>query len=194
MRFRELLKSIPQILRHPKRRRQFRATENASCAALRAVEGLEVLLDDPRRAAGPRRFEAAARTRVGLLVRRHEIPLERAGGGVVREHAAGGGRARLGDDAGVALARGEQRERGRIPAVHEVAVFGLPHDKLGEELACAIVLESGQATTEEEIQAFAKERLAGFKVPSKVFIRSDALPRNASNKVLKAALKKQYGH
>ena len=41
MRFRELLKSIPQILRHPKRRRQFRATENASCAALRAVEGLE---------------------------------------------------------------------------------------------------------------------------------------------------------
>ena len=75
----------------------------------------------------------------------------------------------------------------------EVAVFGLPHEKLGEELACAIVLETDQSTTEEAVQSFARERLAGFKVPSKVFIRSSALPRNASNKVLKAALKEQYG-
>ncbi len=79
-------------------------------------------------------------------------------------------------------------------AVHEVAAFGLPHDKLGEELACAIVLESGHDATEDEVRQFARKRLAGFKVPSKVFIRSEPLPRNASNKVLKAALKDQYGH
>ena len=73
-------------------------------------------------------------------------------------------------------------------AVKELAVIGLPHERLGEEV-CAVVHLHG-TLSEVELLAFAKERLAGFKVPSKVIFTDQPLPRNAANKVLKPLLRK----
>ena len=75
------------------------------------------------------------------------------------------------------------------PAVHEAAVFGVPHERLGEEVAVAIVPKRGQAIESEELQAHVRERLAGFKVPSIVTVHREALPRNASGKILKRSLR-----
>ncbi len=75
------------------------------------------------------------------------------------------------------------------PAVKEVAVIGLPHERLGEEV-CAVVHPAGPVT-EEQLLAFAKERLASYKVPARVVFTSEPLPRNATNKVLKVVLRQQ---
>ncbi|MCY4437899.1 MAG: class I adenylate-forming enzyme family protein [Chloroflexi bacterium] len=74
------------------------------------------------------------------------------------------------------------------PAVAEAAVFSVPDDVLGEEVAAAIVLRT--PATAEELQRFARERLFAYKVPRKIFF-FDHLPRNASGKVLKRLLRKQ---
>jgi acyl-CoA synthetase (AMP-forming)/AMP-acid ligase II len=77
------------------------------------------------------------------------------------------------------------------PAVAEVAVFGVPDDHWGESVRAAVVLRPGEAATAEEIIAFTRERLAGYKCPRTVdFIA--ALPRNPSGKVLKRALRAPY--
>lgn len=73
-------------------------------------------------------------------------------------------------------------------AVKEAAVIGVPHERLGEEV-CAVVHLHG-TLSEEELLAFARERLAGFKVPSRVIFTDQPLPRNAANKVLKPLLRK----
>ncbi|MGI9603823.1 MAG: class I adenylate-forming enzyme family protein [Acidimicrobiales bacterium] len=71
------------------------------------------------------------------------------------------------------------------PAVYEVAVFGLPHERLGEELACAVYLREGESVTIEDLQDHVGERLAAFKVPSVVVITEEMLPRSAQGKILK---------
>ncbi|MDX1511696.1 MAG: AMP-binding protein [Nitriliruptorales bacterium] len=73
------------------------------------------------------------------------------------------------------------------PNVREAAVVGVPHDVLGEEIAAAVVLVDGSATTADELVAWCKERVAGFAYPRTIAIRSE-LPRNATGKVLKKAL------
>jgi len=78
------------------------------------------------------------------------------------------------------------------PAVADVAVFGLPDVRLGEEVAVAVNLKHGEALTAADLQQFLVGKLAAFKVPSAVFIRSDGLPRNATGKVLKKDLRAQY--
>ncbi len=78
------------------------------------------------------------------------------------------------------------------PAIAEVAAFGLPHDILGEELAVAIRLKEGQRIEPAEVQAFVAERTAKFKVPSKVFLRSEPLPKNATGKLMKRTLREEY--
>jgi len=75
------------------------------------------------------------------------------------------------------------------PAVKEVAVIGLPHERLGEEV-CAVVHPAGPVTA-EELLAFAMTRLAPYKVPARVVFTSEPLPRNATNKVLKVVLRQQ---
>lgn len=77
------------------------------------------------------------------------------------------------------------------PAVYEAAVFGVPHERLGEEVAAAIYVRPGQTLTVEELQAHVRERLAGFKVPSIVSILDGPLPRNAAGKILKRELRDQ---
>jgi long-chain acyl-CoA synthetase len=75
------------------------------------------------------------------------------------------------------------------PAVYEVAVYGLPHDRLGEEVGASVYLKPDQTLGEEELQQHVRERLAGFKVPSVIAFASEALPRNASGKILKREIR-----
>jgi len=77
------------------------------------------------------------------------------------------------------------------PAVYEAAVFGVPHERLGEEVAAAIYPRAGQAVSTDELQAHVAERLAAFKVPSRVLIVDEPLPRNAAGKCLKRDLRDQ---
>ncbi len=79
-----------------------------------------------------------------------------------------------------------------MPAIHEVAAFGVPHESLGEELAVAINLQPGANCREEDVQAHVKGKLAGFKVPSYVWICDQELPRNATGKLLKKQIQKDY--
>jgi len=75
------------------------------------------------------------------------------------------------------------------PAVYEAAVYGLPHERLGEELACHVMVRPGETLDVAELQQFVGERLANFKVPSRVTIVTEQLPRNASGKILKRELR-----
>ncbi|MGI9119571.1 MAG: AMP-binding protein [Acidimicrobiales bacterium] len=73
------------------------------------------------------------------------------------------------------------------PAVAEAAVFGVPHDVLGQDVAVAVVLRTGAEIGVRELQSFVRERLAEHKVPHRSVV-VQALPRNASGKVLKREL------
>ena len=75
------------------------------------------------------------------------------------------------------------------PAIHEAAVFGVPHERLGEEVAVALVLKDGQQLAAGDLRGFLAEHLAAFKIPSIVDVRGEALPRNASGKFLKRAMR-----
>ena len=78
-------------------------------------------------------------------------------------------------------------------AVKDCAVIGLPHEKLGEEVAAVIVPADGHGHHSElHVLEHLKARLAGFKVPTKVFWRHEELPRNATGKVLKKDLRDEY--
>jgi acyl-CoA synthetase (AMP-forming)/AMP-acid ligase II len=73
------------------------------------------------------------------------------------------------------------------PAVEDAAVIGIPHDVLGEDIAAFVELRPSAAISVEELRSFCTERLADYKVPRKItFV--DALPRNATGKVLKHQL------
>ena len=75
------------------------------------------------------------------------------------------------------------------PAVYEAAVYGVPHERLGEELAAHIMVKEGETLDAGELQNFVGERLAGFKVPTRITFVSESLPRNASGKILKRELR-----
>ena len=75
------------------------------------------------------------------------------------------------------------------PAVTDAALVGIPHRTLGEEPAAIVHLCPGCAASEAELQAFVRERLAGFKVPVAIRFLPEPLPRNANGKILKKDLK-----
>jgi long-chain acyl-CoA synthetase len=78
------------------------------------------------------------------------------------------------------------------PDIHEAAVFGVPHERLGEEVACVVQLKAGAGLTAEQLRDFLAERLAAFKVPSRVAFIGSPLPRNPSGKILKRELRASY--
>ncbi len=79
-----------------------------------------------------------------------------------------------------------------LEGVAESAVIGLPHDDFGEQVTAVIVAaDGGTPPNEESVIGALKERLAGYKVPKRVFYL-DALPRNAMGKVQKNLLRERF--
>ena len=77
------------------------------------------------------------------------------------------------------------------PEIYDAAVFGIPSEEWGEAVHATVVLAPGSALTGEEITAFAREHLAGYKVPRSVEF-TDELPRTGSGKLLKRQLRAPY--
>jgi len=75
------------------------------------------------------------------------------------------------------------------PGVAEAAAFGVPHERLGEEVALAVVPSPGSELDVDGLIAHLKRHLAAFKVPTIVKVREERLPRNASGKILKRDLR-----
>ena len=69
-------------------------------------------------------------------------------------------------------------------AVAEVAVVGMPHPELGEEVGAAVALKPGQEVSEEDLQTFAKKGLAAYKYPRRIWIVED-LPKGPTGKILR---------
>jgi acyl-CoA synthetase (AMP-forming)/AMP-acid ligase II len=78
------------------------------------------------------------------------------------------------------------------PAVAQVVTFGMPHDKLGEEVAAAVVLREGRAASDKELREFAARKLADFKVPRKILIM-DEIPKGATGKLQRIGLAQKLG-
>jgi long-chain acyl-CoA synthetase len=78
------------------------------------------------------------------------------------------------------------------PAVAQVAVIGIPSDKWGEEVLAVVVPKPDCEVSEEEIQDWARDRIAGYKVPKRVDFRTEPLPLSGAMKVLKRELREPY--
>jgi acyl-CoA synthetase (AMP-forming)/AMP-acid ligase II len=77
------------------------------------------------------------------------------------------------------------------PAVREVVVVGLPDDKWGEAVAAFVALRAGAAAEEAELIAFARERLAGYKVPKFIHFIAE-VPKSPVGKLLRRAMRDPF--
>ncbi|KAG6413964.1 hypothetical protein SASPL_126680 [Salvia splendens] len=77
------------------------------------------------------------------------------------------------------------------PEIAQGVAFGVPDDKYGEEINCAVIPREGSKVDEEEVIKFCKKNLAAFKVPKKVFI-TDSLPKTASGKIQRRIVSEHF--
>ena len=77
-------------------------------------------------------------------------------------------------------------------AVAQVAVIGIPSEQWGEAVHAIVVLNEGATATEDDLKAWAKERIAGYKIPKSVEFRDEPLPMSGAMKVLKKDLRAPY--
>jgi len=78
------------------------------------------------------------------------------------------------------------------PSIVQVVTFAVPHEKLGEDVAAAVVLEDGSKVTESDLKAFASDRMVDFKVPKKIVILSE-IPKGATGKLQRIGLAETLG-
>jgi acyl-CoA synthetase (AMP-forming)/AMP-acid ligase II len=78
------------------------------------------------------------------------------------------------------------------PCVQQVVTFAMPHAKLGEDVAAAVVLREGMAADEAAIRAFCTTRLAAFKVPRRIVILAE-IPKGATGKLQRIGLAEKLG-
>jgi acyl-CoA synthetase (AMP-forming)/AMP-acid ligase II len=78
------------------------------------------------------------------------------------------------------------------PGIVQVVTFAVPHEKLGEDVAAAVVLEENSGVTESDLRAFAAERMVDFKVPKKIVILSE-IPKGATGKLQRIGLAAKLG-
>ena len=78
------------------------------------------------------------------------------------------------------------------PAVAQVVCFGMPHAKLGEEVAAAVVLREGQHASERDLQDFVARRAADYKVPKRILLL-DEIPKGATGKLQRIGLAHKLG-
>ncbi len=78
------------------------------------------------------------------------------------------------------------------PAIMDAAVVGIAHKILGEEVGAVVQIAPGQDVSDAQLKGFVGERLAAFKVPIRIDMQSEPLPRNANGKILKKELRERF--
>ena len=78
------------------------------------------------------------------------------------------------------------------PAVREAAVFGIPDPKWGELVMACVVLKPGQTLSADELLAHCRRSLANYKVPRRVELSENELPKSGSGKILKRVLRERF--
>ncbi len=78
------------------------------------------------------------------------------------------------------------------PAVAQAVTFAIPHEKLGEEVGCALILKEGLTASESEIRDYASKRLADFKVPRRVLFLEE-IPKGPTGKLQRIGLAEKLG-
>ena len=78
------------------------------------------------------------------------------------------------------------------PAIAQALAFAMPHDKLGEEVAAAVVLREGESATERELRDFVAGRLADFKVPRRIVVLAE-IPKGPTGKLQRIGLAQRLG-
>ncbi len=78
------------------------------------------------------------------------------------------------------------------PSIQQCVTFAVPHDKLGEDVAAAVVLREGAQVSDKELREFVATRLSDFKVPRKILILAE-IPKGATGKVQRIGLAQKLG-
>ncbi len=79
------------------------------------------------------------------------------------------------------------------PAVSQCAVIGIPSEQWGETVHAFVIPKAGAHVNAAELIAFCKERIAGYKCPRSVDVRTEPFPLSGAGKVLKRELRRLYG-
>src|SRR5271165_827453 len=78
------------------------------------------------------------------------------------------------------------------PAVLQVVTFAMPHEKLGEDVAAAVVLREGASATEQELRSFLSQRIAAYKTPKTILFLAE-IPKGATGKLQRIGLAQKLG-